>query len=97
MITSKIKRRIKSELNTEKPTMWIGKDGASQQILNEISKQLEKREMAKIKILKTALEGEETKNIAAKIAEKTGSTLIDVKGHTIILYKPRKRKNEKSL
>lgn len=53
--------------------------------------------MAKIKILKTALEGEETKNIVAKIAEKTGSTLIDVKGHTIILYKPRKRKNEKSL
>jgi RNA-binding protein len=97
MITSKIKRRIKSELNTEKPTIWIGKDGASQQILNEISKQLEKREMAKIKILKTALEGEETKNIVAKIAEKTGSTLIDVKGHTIILYKPRKRKNEKSL
>lgn len=97
MITSKIKRRIKSELNTEKPTIWIGKDGASQQILNDISKQLEKREMAKIKILKTALEGEETKNIVAKIAEKTGSTLIDVKGHTIILYKPRKRKNEKSL
>jgi len=97
MITSKIKRRIKSELNTEKPTIWIGKDGASQQILNEISKQLEKREMAKIKILKTVLEGEETKNIVAKIAEKTGSTLIDVKGYTIILYKPRKRKNEKSL
>jgi RNA-binding protein len=97
MITSKIKRRIKSELNTEKPTIWIGKDGASQQILNEISRQLEKREMAKIKILETALEGEETKNIVAKIAEKTGSTLIDVKGHTIILYKPRKRKNEKSL
>jgi RNA-binding protein len=92
MITSKIKRRIRSELSTEKPTIWIGKDGASQQILNEISRQLEKREMAKIKILKTALEGEETKNIAAKIAEKTGSTLIDVKGHTIILYKPRKRK-----
>jgi len=94
MITSKIKRRIKSELSSEKPTVWIGKDGTSQQILAEISRQLEKGEMAKIKILKTALEEEETKNIASKIAEKTGSTLIDIRGHTIILYKPRKRKNK---
>ena len=97
MITSKIRRRIKSELSTEKPTIWIGKDGASQKILAEISRQLEKREIVKVKVLQTALGEEETKNIASKIAEKTGSTLIDVRGHTIILYKPRKRRNEKSL
>jgi RNA-binding protein len=92
MITSKMKRRIKSELSTEKPTIWIGKDGTSQQMLDEISRQLEKREMAKIKILKAALGEEETKNIALKVAEKTSSTLIDLRGHTIMLYKPRKRK-----
>ena len=87
-----MKRRIKSELSTEKPTIWIGKDGASQQILNEISRQLEKREMVKIKILQTAFGEEETKNIALKVTEKTESTLIDLRGHTIILYKPRKKK-----
>jgi len=97
MITSKMKKRIKSELDTEKPTIWIGKDGISQQILNEISRQLEKREMVKIKILQTALGEEEAKNIASKVAEKTESTLVDLQGHTIILYKPRKRRNEKSL
>jgi len=97
MITSKMKRRIKSELSTEKPTIWIGKDGTSQQILGEISRQLEKREIVKIKIHKTALEEEEAKDIASKIAKETGSTLIDIRGHTIILYKSRKRKNEKSL
>jgi len=94
MITSKIKRRIKSELSTEKPTIWIGKDGASQQILNEISRQLEEREMVKIRILQTALGEEETKHIALKVTEKTESTLIDLRGHTLILYKPRKRKNK---
>jgi len=94
MITSKMKRRIKSDLSTERPTIWIGKDGASQQILNEVSRQLEKREMVKIRILQTALGEEETKNIASKVAEKTESTLIDLRGHTIILHKPRKRKNK---
>jgi len=94
MITPKMKRRIKSELSTEKPTIWIGKDSASKQILDEISRQLEKREMVKIKVLQAALGEEETKNIASKVAERTESTLIDIRGHTIILYKPRKRRNK---
>jgi RNA-binding protein len=94
MITSKMKRRIRSELSTERSTIWIGKDGASEQILGEISRQLEKREMVKIKILQTALGEEETKNIASKVAEKTESTLIDLRGHTIMLYKPRKKKKQ---
>lgn len=92
MITPRMKRRIKNELSAEKPTIWIGKEGASFQILNEISRQLEKREMVKVKVLKSALKEEETKKIASKIAQQTESTLIDVRGHTIILYKPRKRK-----
>jgi len=92
MITPKMKRRIKSELSAEKPTVWVGKEGASSQILNEISRQLEKREMVKIRVLRTALKDEETKEIASKIAEQTESTLVDVRGHTIMLYKIRKKK-----
>jgi len=92
MITPRMKRRIKNELSAEKPTIWIGKEGASPQIFNEISRQLEKRGMVKVKVLKSALREEETEKIASKIAQQTESTLIDVRGHTIILYKPRKRK-----
>jgi len=92
MITPRIKRRIRSELSTEKPTIWIGKEGASSQILNEIARQLERREMVKVKVLKSAIKEEETGKIASRIAEQTESTLIDVRGHTIILYKLRKKK-----
>ena len=90
-----MKRRIKNELSAEKPTIWIGKEGTSLQILNEISRQLEKREMVKVKVLKSALKEEETKEIASKIALQTESTLIDVRGHTIIFYKPRKGGSKK--
>jgi RNA-binding protein len=92
MIRPKMKRRIKQKLGVEKPTIWVGKDGATAQIVNEISKQLDKREMIKAKILKTALQNEETKTIASKVAEQTESQLIEVRGHTFLLYK-RKRKN----
>ena len=91
MITPKMKRRIKNELSAEKPTIWIGKEGASSKILNEISRHLEKREMVKVKVLQSALKEEKTVTIASKIAEQTESSLVDVRGHTIVLYKPRKK------
>ncbi|MDH5266345.1 MAG: YhbY family RNA-binding protein [Candidatus Bathyarchaeota archaeon] len=92
MITSKLKRRIKRELNVEKPTVWVGKEGATSHILNEISRQLEKKKMVKVKMLKTALKDEDAKNVASKVAQQTESILIDVRGHTFILYKNRKKK-----
>jgi len=91
VITPKMKRRIKRELSAEKPTIWVGKEGATPRIVNEISRQLEKKEIVKVKILKSALKDEEAKNVASKIAEQTDSTLIEVRGHTLILYKRRKR------
>jgi RNA-binding protein len=87
MITHKTKRRIKQKLGAEKPTVRIGKEGATAQIVSEISKQLDKREMIKAKILKTALQNEEAKSIASKVADQTESQLIEVRGHTFLLYK----------
>ena len=97
MITSKIKRRIKRELSSEKPTVWVGKNGPTEQVIAEICRQLEEREMVKIKMLKSALKNKEAKAVASKIAHETGASLIDVRGHTIMLYKRRKREGEKSL
>lgn len=97
MLTSKMKRRIKRKLSAEKPAIWVGKEGATPRIVNEVSRQLDKREIVKARILKSALKNEEAKNIATKIAQQTSSTLIDVRGHTFILYKRRKKKSEKSL
>jgi len=92
VITQKMKRRIKRKLGDEKPTVWVGKEGTTAQIINEVSKQLDTREMIKAKILKTALKDEEAKNIATKIAQQTDSLLIEVRGHTFLLYKRKKKK-----
>ena len=96
MITPKMKRRIKRELSVEKPTVWVGKEGATPQIVNEISRQLEKKEIVKAKILRSALKDEEAKDVASKIAQQTNSSLIEVRGHTFLLYK-RRKKGVKSL
>ena len=91
MITSRIKRRIKQELSAEKPTVWIGKHGVTQKILAEIDAQLERTEMVKAKILKTALEEEDAKAIADEVAQQTNSALVEVRGHTFMLFRKKKK------
>jgi RNA-binding protein len=92
MMTPAMKRRLKRKFSSEKPTIHVGKEGATSQIINEVNRQLEQHEVVKAKILQTALKDMEAKGIAAKIASQTDSTLIEVRGHTFILYKKRKRK-----
>ncbi|KPV61828.1 MAG: RNA-binding protein YhbY [Candidatus Bathyarchaeota archaeon BA1] len=91
MITPRMRRRLKRELSVEKPTIWVGKEGVTSQAMNEIGRQLEKREMVKVKLLRSALKEGEALGIASKIAQQTESALIDVRGHTFVLYKARKR------
>ncbi len=95
MITSRMKRRIRHDFSAEKPTVWVGKEGSTEQIVNEISRQLEQREVVKAKILQTALQNEEAGNIAARIADQTGASLVEVRGHTFMLYKKKKSKQAK--
>ena len=96
MIASRIRRRIKRELSSKQPTIWIGKNGATKQVIGEISRQLEKKEMVKIRMSKSALTNKEAKAVASEITQQTGANLVDVRGHTIMLYKERKRRSDKS-
>jgi RNA-binding protein YhbY len=41
--------------------------------------------------LATALGGEEAKQVASQIAGQTGSVLVEVRGHTFMLYKRRQK------
>jgi len=91
MITPKMKRRIKHELSAEKPVIWIGKHGVSQEILAEINGQLERTEIVKIKILKTAIEGNDARAVADETAQQTKSLLVEVRGHTFILYRKKNK------
>jgi RNA-binding protein len=83
------KRFIKRKLRDENPTVWVGKNGVSAELLKEVEKQLAKNKMVKAKILKSALSEHETKEVTTTIAQQTGATLVEVRGHTFILYKPR--------
>lgn len=90
-LTANVRRRLKREFSGEKPTVWIGKGLVSENLIKEIEKQLEKRETVKVKILKAALKEAKVAEIAAEVSKRTEAELVEVRGHTFILYK-RKRK-----
>lgn len=55
--------------------------------MKHVASQLKIRELVKIKVHKSALAETETANVAEKVAASTGSTLVEVMGHTFTLYK----------
>jgi len=86
-----MKRHVRHVLKDENPTIWVGKDGLTLQLVSEIEKQLQKNKMVKIRILPAAMQGENTsEKIATKAAEQTNSALVEVRGHVFILFRKRK-------
>jgi len=91
MISSGMKRRWKRIFSAENPTVWVGKEGSTTQILGEISRQLDQHEVVKGRILQTALKDVDAREMAAKLAKETESTLIEVRGHTFILFRKKRK------
>jgi RNA-binding protein len=69
--------------------VWIGKAGASAELLKEIDNQLTNKEAVKARILKSVLSQHEAKQIASRIADQTGVSLVEARGHTFTRYRPR--------
>jgi putative YhbY family RNA-binding protein len=87
-----MKQHVRHVLKDENPTIWIGKEGLTPQLVSEVEKQLQKNKMVKIRILPTALTEDNTaKNIATKTAQQTESALVEVRGHVFILFRKRRQ------
>jgi len=69
--------------NALSPTVHVGKDGLDEGVFNEITAQLKKARLIKIKVLSNS-DGDTTET-AEKIAETTESVAVDVRGGVIIL------------
>jgi RNA-binding protein len=82
-------RRLQSRSHVADATIWIGKQGPSEDLIKQVIGQLKARELVKLKLHKSALTETETSTVAEKVAALTSSTLVEVLGHTFTLYKRR--------
>ena len=85
MLTGKQKRFLRSEAHHVDPIFQVGKGGVNEAMLVQIAEALEKRELVKVSILQN---NEDDKNeVAEKLAAGTKAELVQLIGHTVVLYK----------
>lgn len=89
MLTTKQKTYLRSLAMNQKAIFQIGKDGFSDSQIEMIQKALDARELVKVSVLKTG-PIDDMKETAFDLAMMTKSQLVQVIGHTIVLYKKAK-------
>lgn len=83
MSESKAKKELLRRALDITPTIHVGKDGVGENVYEEVTKQLKKKRLIKIKVLNNA--ESDTKEVADLIAASTGSVAVDVRGGIILL------------
>ena len=79
-------KELKKAASNIKAQINIGKQGITSNLIESVDQYLEAHQMIKIKSF-TALDKESLKAQAKEIAEETDSEIIDIKGHTFVLYR----------
>jgi len=68
-----------------RPTVYVGKEGITQSVVFELDKQLKKNRLVKVKLL-ASVEGDR-EEVAEQLVRDSGSTLIEIRGRTVVLAK----------
>jgi len=80
-------KKLKEKAKTLEPVIRIGKNGLTESTIKEIKKQLNKKKLIKVKLLRAFISDKNKKEVAKEIAEKTSSQLIYMVGFVVVLYK----------
>ena len=78
-------RRLKAQAQRLKATFKVGRAGLSAPLLQALEEALTHHPLLKVKFDEFK---EQRKELAAQMAERTGSHLITVVGHVAVLYRP---------
>ena len=85
MITSKQRAYLRAQANAIETIFQIGKEGLGENLPQELSEALEKRELVKLRVLASCeLSAREA---AQALAQATGAEIVQVIGTRFVLYK----------
>ena len=87
-MTSKQRSYLKGLAMNLEPIFQVGKSSVTPELTRAVAEALEARELVKLTVLKNCLD--DGREIAATIAERTRSEVVQVIGSKIVLYKQAK-------
>lgn len=80
-------RALKARAKAEKPLVWIGKNGITDETITQLDMFLKKKKLVKIRLLNSFVDSHDRKAAAEELAERTGSRVIDQIGFVVALYR----------
>lgn len=95
MLTGKQKRFLRATAHHMTPIFQVGKGGVNENMIGQIADALEARELLKVSILQNCDVDKDT--VAEELVEGTGAELVQIIGHTIVLYKESKENKKLEL
>lgn len=85
MLTGKQKRFLRAEAHHLSPIFQVGKGGVNENMITQIKEALEVRELIKVSILQNNTDDKH--EVAEDLAAGAGAELVQLIGHTVVLYK----------
>ncbi|MFS0780837.1 ribosome assembly RNA-binding protein YhbY [Bacillus sp. 1P06AnD] len=95
MLTGKQKRFLRSTAHHLNPIFQVGKGGVNENMITQISEALEARELLKVSILQNCDVDKNT--VAEELVKGTRAELVQLIGHTVVLYKESKENKQLEL
>ena len=79
-------RTLRERAHDVDVTVWVGKAGV-EAVADELSGQLDDRELVKAKFLRAARGGTTTEELAAGLAERVSAEVVETRGHTAVFHR----------
>ncbi|WP_254838096.1 YhbY family RNA-binding protein [Natronomonas marina] len=76
-------RTLRERAHDVEVTVWVGKAGIDA-VVEELSDQLDDRELVKAKFLRAARGGTTTEELADELAGRVGADVVETRGHTAV-------------
>ena len=87
MNNASLQEQAKQLVRQLQPLVRIGKSGLTEGIISEITKQLKKHKLVKIKMLRPFLAGHDRHEAGALLAAACHAELLQVVGNVVVLWK----------
>ncbi len=94
-MTSKQRAYLRGLGSNIEPIIQIGKSGVTPEMTQAVDEALEARELVKIHILKNC--DDDGRELADTLSGRTHSTVVQVIGRMIVLYRPAKEEKDRKI
>ncbi len=89
-LTGKQNRFLRGQGHGLQPFVMIGKNHLNEEVVKATDEALNTHELIKVRIQEGCLT--DRKTVAAELANETGSAVVQILGHTFLLYRPSEKK-----